>query len=88
MKLFILILLFLFALTACTASEPAQAPLAEEAPLAEATLAEATLAPTESAASDVVEATPTIHPDYLPTDPANFVRAAGHPQFVEFFAYW
>lgn len=35
-----------------------------------------------------VEPTPTVRVLMLATDPATFVRAAGQPQLVEFFAFW
>ncbi len=38
--------------------------------------------------SSEVEPTPTVRRVMTATDPSTFVRAAGYPQFVEFFAFW
>ena len=40
------------------------------------------VAPTE------VKPVPTVRRVMTATDPSTFVRAAGYPQFVEFFAFW
>ena len=43
--------------------------------------------PTGGAPAEV-ELTPTVRRVMTATDPSTFVRAAGYPQFVEFFAFW
>lgn len=73
MRRLILLLFLLLGVAACTASNSTDGQVSSSE---------------ESTSEAGLEATPTIHPDYNPTDPATFVRAAGHLQFVEFFAYW
>lgn len=78
MRRLILLLFLLLGLAACTASNSTggQVVVPEES------------TPLKEGSAPTIEATPTIRPDMHATDPATFVRAAGHAQFVEFFAFW